>query len=283
MPRKTKSDAADTNPDPITGEPGAHPVGVGIGTAAGGAAAGAAGGALAGPVGAAVGAVVGGVAGAFAGKAGAEAIDPTAEDAYWREHYRSRPYVEKDADYESYRPAYHYGVEAHGKTEGRPFEEVESKLKRGWSKARGESKLAWDKARDAVRDAYERTIQLHEEQLHARKESVQTGEVQVRKEVHTEHQTIDVPVEREEVVIERKPASGRATDADFRAEEIRVPVTREEVRVEKTPVVTEEVTVGKRKVRDTKKVSGTVRKEELKVDQEGKAQVRRGTGKKSKG
>jgi uncharacterized protein (TIGR02271 family) len=240
---------------------------VGVGAAAAGAGAGAAGSGSGGPAGPGAGAAV---------------IDPTAEDAYWREHYRSRPYVEKNADYESYRLAYRYGVEAHGKTEGRPFEEVESKLKRGWARARGESKLAWDKARDAVRDAYERTIQLHEEQLRARKEPVQTGEVQVRKEVQTRHETIDVPVEREEVVIDRRPASGRATDADFRTEEIRVPVTREEVHVEKTPVVKEEVTVGKRKVQDTKKVSGTGRKEELKVDQEGKAKVRRGTNKKTK-
>lgn len=53
----------DTNPDPIPGAQGAHPVGVGLGTAVGGAAARAAGGTIAGPAGAIVGAVVGGVAG----------------------------------------------------------------------------------------------------------------------------------------------------------------------------------------------------------------------------
>jgi hypothetical protein len=49
----------DLNADPISGEPGAHPIGTGVG-AAGGAAAGAAVGAAGGPVGAAVGGVVGG-------------------------------------------------------------------------------------------------------------------------------------------------------------------------------------------------------------------------------
>ena len=94
----------DPNPDPITGAPGAHPVGTGLG-AAGGAAAGAAIGSAAGPVGTAVGAVAGAVAGGLAGKGIAEAIDPTVEDAYWRDNYSSRPYAEKNVPYENYRPA----------------------------------------------------------------------------------------------------------------------------------------------------------------------------------
>src|SRR6266851_3247743 len=48
------------NPDPITGKPGAHPVGTGAGAAGGGLAGAAIGGAVGGPVGAAVGAAVGG-------------------------------------------------------------------------------------------------------------------------------------------------------------------------------------------------------------------------------
>src|SRR4051812_49056202 len=89
---KDRVTSTDTNPDPITGEPGSHPVGTGVGAAAVGAAAGAAGGAMAGPVGAVAGAVVGAVAGGLGGKSIAESIDPTAEDAYWRENYSSRPY-----------------------------------------------------------------------------------------------------------------------------------------------------------------------------------------------
>jgi stress response protein YsnF len=46
------------------------------------------------------------------------------------------------------------------------------------------------------------TLQAKEEQLHVSKEKVQTGGVDIRKEVHTEHKTIEVPVEREEVVVE---------------------------------------------------------------------------------
>ena len=54
------------HPDPITGEPGAHPVGVGVG-AIGAGLAGAAIGAIAGPLGALVGAAIGAVAGGIAG------------------------------------------------------------------------------------------------------------------------------------------------------------------------------------------------------------------------
>jgi len=118
-----------------------------------------------------------------------------------------------------------------------------------------------------------RVIQLKEERLRADKETVNAGEVKVRKEVRTEHKQIRVPVEREEVVVERRPAGGRAR-GDLRSEEIRIPVREERVRVSKEPVVTEEVTVGKRKVREDRTVEGDVRKEEAVVESTGKAKVR---------
>ena len=65
------NDAKDFNRDPITGAPGAHPVGTGVGAAAG-VATGAAVGAIGGPVGPAVGAVIGGVIGGVAGAIGAQ-------------------------------------------------------------------------------------------------------------------------------------------------------------------------------------------------------------------
>jgi len=118
-----------------------------------------------------------------------------------------------------------------------------------------------------------RTMELKEEELKVRKTPVKKGEVEVRKEVVTEHRRIDVPVEREEVVIERRPARGRAASGDMKSEEIRIPVKEEQVRVEKETVVNEEVTVGKRKVRDTKTVGGTVKKEQLRVEQQGDVNV----------
>ena len=77
-----KAERPETNPDPITGAPGAHPVGVGLGAAAGGLAAGAAAGTLAaGPIGTVVGAAVGALVGGLAGKGAAEAMNPDARPA----------------------------------------------------------------------------------------------------------------------------------------------------------------------------------------------------------
>jgi hypothetical protein len=152
--KRSKHDE-DLNRDPLSGAPGAHPVGVGVG-AAGGAAAGAAIGAVGGPVGVAVGAAVGGLAGGLAGKGVAEAIDPTVEDSYWRKEYVSQPYVETGTDYEAYRPAYRYGWESYERHAGRTFDEVEPELRRNWDQHRGASSLTWDKAKAATRDAWHR-------------------------------------------------------------------------------------------------------------------------------
>ena len=148
-------DHADANRDPISGAPGAHPVGVGVG-AAGGAATGAAVGAVAGPVGSAVGAVVGGVAGGLAGKGAAEAVNPTVEDTYWRENYAKRPYVTSGTAYDTYQPAYKYGWESYGRYRRRKFDEVEPELRKDWEKTRDASRLSWDKAKSATRDAWHR-------------------------------------------------------------------------------------------------------------------------------
>ena len=103
------SDSNLANRDPLTNEPGAHPVGTGLGAAMGGAATGVAVGAMAGPVGAAVGGVVGAVAGGLAGKAAAESLNPTQEDAYWRDAYVREPYYVSGRTYEQYQPAYELG------------------------------------------------------------------------------------------------------------------------------------------------------------------------------
>ncbi|MFO0926298.1 MAG: YsnF/AvaK domain-containing protein [Gemmataceae bacterium] len=246
-------------------------VGAGVGLT-GGAAAGAALGSLAGPVGTAVGALVGGVAGGLAGAEVADAIDPAVEEKYWETEYTSRPYVKPGMTYAEYRPAYRYGVEAENRYHGEKFEDVERRLSRNWPKSRGESSLTWSKAKGAVRDAYDRALRLHEERLRVDKEQVQTGEVAVHKEVKTERQTIDVPVEREEVVVTRRPATGRGGPIGER-EEIRVPVKEERVKVSKETVPVEEVTIGRRKVRGTHRVDETVRREEAHVEEKGNVTV----------
>ena len=143
------------NRDPLTGAPGAHPVGTAAGAVAGGIATGAAVGTVAGPIGTAIGAAVGAVVGGLAGKGIAEQIDPTREDAYWRDNYSSRPYA-SGASYDDYGPAYSYGVNSYSKYPGRSFDDVESDLSRDWDRARGQSSLGWERAKLATKDAFNR-------------------------------------------------------------------------------------------------------------------------------
>jgi len=120
------------------------------------------------------------------------------------------------------------------------------------------------------------TIELREEQLQARKTPVETGEVSLHKEVVTENRTVEVPVKREEVYIERRPVDRPATDADLEKhadETISVPVMEEEVTVEKRPVVREEINIGKREIQDTERVTGQVRREEAHIERDGDVEV----------
>ena len=145
----------DANRDPITGEPGSHPVGTGVG-AAGGAAAGAAIGAVAGPVGMVVGGVTVAIVGGVTGHAVAEGVNPTAEDAYWRGTYASRPYAERDVPYDEYAPAYRTGYAGRGRYPGIGYDAAETNLQRDYEKAKGSSKLTWERAKHATRDAWHR-------------------------------------------------------------------------------------------------------------------------------
>jgi uncharacterized protein (TIGR02271 family) len=118
-----------------------------------------------------------------------------------------------------------------------------------------------------------RNLKLREEQLQVSKQPVQTGEVDIRKEVVSEPKTVNVPVTHEEVVIERRPGSGQTTDASIgeigQDETIRVPVSEEQVNVNKQTVETGEVAIGKRAVQETQQVSDTVQREQARVVRQG--------------
>lgn len=124
-------------------------------------------------------------------------------------------------------------------------------------------------ARTGMRTGGERRIQLLGEILRVHKERVGRGEVRLRKEVVTQNQNLEVPVSREELVVERVPgqnreaAGGQIGSAD---KEVRIPLSEERVHVEKKPVVNEEIRVGKREVQSTERVSDQVRHEELRTE-----------------
>jgi hypothetical protein len=162
----------DPNRDPLTGEPGCHPVGTSIGAATGGAT-GAAIGLGAGPVGVVIGTVVGAIVGGYAGREVAEGIDPTLEDAYWRENHPAQPYAKENRTYDDYASAYRTGYT--GFRRDQSFEEREADLRRTYEEPlpkapagtqniassqnvtdHSSSRLSWEEVRQAARAAYQR-------------------------------------------------------------------------------------------------------------------------------
>ncbi|MEO6076024.1 MAG: hypothetical protein ABIP56_04385 [Dokdonella sp.] len=130
-----------------------HNIGAGTGAAAG-AATGAVVGAAGGPVGMVVGAVVGGIVGAKAGDSVAEAVNPTAYNAHWKENYQNSSHYVAGSQWNDYEPAYKLGYDSHNKYRGRPYNEVENDIARSWEATKGNSSLAWNDAKNAVRDGW---------------------------------------------------------------------------------------------------------------------------------
>jgi len=119
-------------------------------------------------------------------------------------------------------------------------------------------------------------VKLRAEQLQPNTRWVQAGEVNVRKDVVSEQQTVNVPVTREEVYVERRPGSGQVSDTPIGQDDertIRVPVSEEQVDVTKQTVETGEVVVGKRPVTETQQYTDTVRREEAHIDREGDVNI----------
>lgn len=129
-------------------------------------------------------------------------------------------------------------------------------------------------AGDVAADARsELRVPLKEEQLDVQKRVKQGGGgVRITKEVVTERKHLEVPVTREEVRVERVPASGAAAtspaDTRFERETVRVPVIEEEVTVTKRPVVKEEVRVSKQSRTEHHDVDETVRREKARIERD---------------
>lgn len=176
-----------------------------------------------------------------------------------------------------------YDVETRGDTAGRPagsFGVADRPAGRATDAAAPTGSFGRAQPAPAANTDRADSVPIHEERLVADKERVQSGEVQIRKEVHTEQRTIEVPVTREDVVIERRPVNQPTDRADLRDDQstVRIPVYEERVEVTKQPYVVEEVNVGKRTVQENREVTDTVRREEAVVDTEGEVRDRGAEG-----
>ena len=120
----------------------------------------------------------------------------------------------------------------------------------------------------------EKVMELKKEKLNIDKQEVETGEVNVRKVVREETQTIEVPVEKEEIIIERRSVGEREvrdgeildTDNFKEGEEIHIPIREEQVEVTKKTVVDDEVVIRRDKHMENETVTETVKHEDIEVD-----------------
>jgi uncharacterized protein (TIGR02271 family) len=114
-------------------------------------------------------------------------------------------------------------------------------------------------------------IPVMEEELTATVRAQEAGAVRIEKDVVTEQRTLEVPVTEERVRVERRvvdrPVSAADADA-FEETVIDVPLRTETVDVQKQARVAEEVVVGKDAVQRTERVTDTVRKEEVVIDED---------------
>jgi uncharacterized protein (TIGR02271 family) len=117
------------------------------------------------------------------------------------------------------------------------------------------------------------SVKLSEEQLKVGKREVVAGGVRLRKVVRTETVNQPVTLKREELVVERVPASEsrRASERAFEQDEIYVPLRREEAVVQKEATVREEVRVRKDARSEQHTISEQVRREDVEIEREGDA------------
>jgi len=117
-------------------------------------------------------------------------------------------------------------------------------------------------------------LSLRKEALDIAKSSVQKGEVEFSKEIIEEHKVVDVPVTREEIVIERKSFDNEVSDSPITNEEtIRIPVSEEIVNVSKHTVLTGEISAHKQVIEDTEHIDETLKREEARINKIGNPDV----------
>lgn len=135
-----------------------------------------------------------------------------------------------------------------------------------------------DRDRDAVdqdrRDVAatagdEASVVRHEERVNVGTQEREAGHARLRKYVVTDHETVDVPVEREEVTVERTPindTNARVDNGTIGEEEVDVTLHEERPVVQKEAVAVEEVGLNKQTVQETQRVEADVRKEQVDVE-----------------
>ncbi|HYE03922.1 MAG TPA: DUF2383 domain-containing protein [Planctomycetota bacterium] len=97
----------------------------------------------------------------YGGAEGKGLVRADIEESYWRASWQTRPYFRDDYTYDDFAPAYRTGWEGYSRygASGGSFDAYESALRKDYENNRGTSRLRWEEARDAIRDAWDRVKQ----------------------------------------------------------------------------------------------------------------------------
>jgi len=144
---------------------------------------------------------------------------------------------------------------------------------RGTTSAGNRASFAEGQGRAEFAEGEDREVRVPvvEEQLQVGKREVELGEVEVRRRVVEEEQSVPVTLRREEVNVREVDTQDRPLrqgEEAFQEGTIRVPVRGEEAVVAKEAVVTGEVVVNKEASTEQRQVSDTVRRTEVDFDED---------------
>jgi len=117
---------------------------------------------------------------------------------------------------------------------------------------------------DSQKDNNYVTLQIKEEQLILAKKWLQTGDVKIYRETLIEEKCFTVPVERQELVIEKTihvPTTSAQNDSP--AEVIRISLSEEQVKFTKHWVPLEDVSIYKQQIEDILHIEETLKREEF--------------------
>lgn len=105
------------------------------------------------------------------------------------------------------------------------------------------------------------TLKFHEEQLDISKRKIQTGNVNIFKEIIIEDKNISVPVKREELVIKKTVYDTGSNNQEGQTETIRIPVREEKIDITKHAVPLQEVSINKHRFEEKEHITETLKKE----------------------
>lgn len=126
-----------------------------------------------------------------------------------------------------------------------------------------------DTDRRAAVDNDDDSMVLREEHLQVGTERKASGRVRLRKQSYTTTETVEVPVTREEVVVERESIDANSAEARVDGDNEVSVTTYEETPVVNKTVEAEKVSLGKRQVQETETVSEELLHEDVQIDRDG--------------